>query len=471
MAKILLINPPLSGEELFARGSKDTASVIPPLGLAYLAAVLEDEGHFVRIIDGIATDTSIDEITAAVKDFDVAGITVLSTFFKRCVELVERIKSVSDIPVIAGGAHATAMPLSLLEKGVDYVVMGEGEDTIRELVGSLAGRSCQNMDDIKGIAFLRDGRIVTTPRRPLIKDLNRLPMPARHLLPMDKYKTSEARTNRNPSHSMIASRGCKGTCTFCFKGAFGTEFRCLSPERIVKEMFVLRDVYGAKEVALWDDSFTTDRETVMSVCDILIEKKLGIPWSCEARVDTVDEEMLKAMKRAGCEFIAYGIESGSDRVLGSVNKKIDTKMLTKVVRQTQAIGIPIRGYFMLGFIGETEKEMYETIRFARFLNVDIATFTLLVPSPGSADYVRAQRSGGIFDRDFFRKKIVPEFNFLDEPIYCPEGLSPERLLEIHKDAYRKYYYRPLLVLKEILKIRGLQDVKRLVRGAMTLARN
>ncbi len=471
MANILLINPPLTSGELYKRGARGTASIIPPLGLAYLAAVLENKGHRVKIIDGIATDISIEEIVDSVKDFDFVGVNVLSTFFKRCVELIENIKRVTNVPIIAGGAHATVMPLSLLEKGVDYVVIGEGEDTINELIRALVNKSSLKIDTIKGVAFLRDGKMVKTEKRPLIKNLDSLPMPARHLLPMDKYKTSEARTNRNPSHSMVVSRGCKGNCTFCFKGAFGTEFRCLSPERIVQEMFELRDVYKAKEIAFWDDSFTTDRNIVISVCNLLVEKKLAIPWSCEARIDTVDEDMLRIMKRAGCEFIAYGIESGSDRVLRSINKRIDTKTITKTIRKTQTIGIPIRGYFILGLIGETEEEMYQTIQFATFLNIDIATFTLLVPSPGTADYVRAQKDGSNFDPDFFRKKIVPEFNFLDEPVYCPNGLSPKRLLEIHKNAYRAFYCRSSFILKEMLKIRSLQDVKRLMRGAKTLVQN
>lgn len=471
MANILLINPPLTSGELYKRGAIGTASIIPPLGLAYLAAVLEKEGHTIKIIDGVATDISIEEIVDSAKDFDFVGVTVLSTFFKRCVELVEEIKRAANIPIIAGGAHATVMPISLLEKGVDYVVIGEGEDTINELISMLVNKPSLNIDKVKGIAFLRDGKMVITERRPLISNLDRLPMPARHLLPMDQYKTSEARANRKPSHSMVVSRGCKGNCTFCFKGAFGTEFRCLSPERIVEEMFVLRDVYKAKEIAFWDDSFTTDRNIVISVCNLLVEKKLGIPWSCEARIDTVDEDMLRIMKRAGCEFIAYGIESGSDRILRSINKRIDTKTIIRVIRKTQSIGIPVRGYFILGFVGEAEEEMYQTIRFANFLNIDIATFTLLVPSPGSADYVRAQKDGGSFDPDFFRKKIVPEFNFLDEPIYCPNGLSPKRLLEIHRDAYRKFYYRPSFILRELLRMRGLQDVKRLLRGVKTLVQN
>ena len=471
MARVLLIHPPISSEELYKRGSQATASIIPPLGLAYIAAVLEKSGHAVEIIDGIASNISVEETIAKAKNFDFVGITVLSAFFKRCVEVVKGIKSAAGVPVIAGGAHATAMPGSLLESGVDYVVIGEGEETARELVGALVSKSYANINKVKGIAFLRDGKMVVTERRPHVKNLDDLPMPARHLLPMDKYKTSEARTYRNPSHSLIVSRGCKGSCTFCFKGAFGTEFRCHSAERIVQEMFELRDRYKAKEVAFLDDNFTTDREGVLAVCQLLLEKNLGIPWSCEARIDTVDEEMLRMMKRAGCEFIAYGIESGSDRILQSINKRIDTKTITKIIRKTQVIGISIRGYFILGFVGETEAEMLETIRFATFLNPDIATFSLLIPFPGTTDYIRAQKEGGDFDPLFFRKKIVPEFNFLDDPIYCPKDISPQRLLEIHREAYRRFYFRPYFVMKAIAKIRSFHDLKRLFQGAKTLVQS
>jgi radical SAM superfamily enzyme YgiQ (UPF0313 family) len=464
----LLIQPPISGNELYKRGSQATASIIPPLGLASIAAVLEKSGHSVEIIDGIASNISLEETVAKATNFDFVGITVLSAFFKRCVEVVKAIKSAAGIPVIAGGAHATAMPGSLLESGVDYVVIGEGEETARELVAALVTKSHATIDKVKGIAFLRNNKMVVTERRPRVKNLDDLPMPARHLLPMDKYKTSEGRTHRNPCHSLVVSRGCKGNCTFCFKGAFGTEFRCRSAERIVQEMSELKDRYMAKEVAFLDDNFTTDRDRVIDVCRLLMEENFGIPWSCEARIDAVDEEMLRMMKWAGCEFIAYGIESGSDRILQSINKRIDTRTITKIIRKTQEIGISIRGYFMLGFVGETEAEMLETIRFATFLDPDIATFSLLIPFPGTTDYIRAQKEGGSFDPLFFQKKIVPEFNFLDDPIYCPKDISPQRLLEIHREAYRKFYYRPSFLMRAIGKIRNFHDLKRLLQGAKTL---
>lgn len=470
MADILLINPPMTSNELYKRGAKATASIIPPLGLASIAAVLEDEGHSVEIIDGIAENISFSEVVKKAEDSEIIGITVLSAFFKRCAELIRAIKNVCNVPIIVGGAHATALPESLLEVGADYVVMGEGELTIIELVDAILTKSSP-VENIKGISFMLGNRLVKTKRRQMIEDINSLPLPARHLLPMHKYKTSEARANRNPSHSMIVSRGCPGACSFCCKILFGRKIRCRSPENIVEEMFLLKDKYNAKEIAFLDDTFTADFDIVSSVCKLLIDRKLKIPWSCEARIDTVNREMLQMMKQGGCDFIAYGIESGSDSVLRSINKKITTKEIEHTIRITQEIGIPIRGYFMLGFVDETERQMMDTINFAIQLNVDVASFSLLIPFPGTVDYIRAIKEEGYFDPDFFKKVLVPEFNFPDYPIYSPKTVSPERLLNIHKKAYRKYYYRPKKILKELTSIRDFEGIKRIVKGGITLLKN
>ncbi|MBI5181713.1 MAG: radical SAM protein [Nitrospirae bacterium] len=471
MAKILLINPPLQRHELYKRGAESTASIIPPLGLAYIGAVLERDGHKVEIIDGIALDISFEEVVNRGKLFDLIGITVLSAFFKRCAELIKALKKVTNVPIVAGGVHATVMPLSLLECGADYIVIGEGEETMRELTTVLQNGSVSDIDKVKGIAFMRNGEMRKTEMRPLIKNLDSLPLPARHLLPMHKYKTSEARTRRNPCHSMVVSRGCPGRCTFCNKSTFGVRFRINSPERIVEEMFVLRDQYQAAEIAFLDDNFTTNKKIVYAVCQALIDRKFDLHWSVEARIDNVDEAMLKIMKQAGCEFIAYGIESGSDDVLGGINKRISTQDIEKVIRMTKKIGLLIRGYFMLGFLGETEDQMYQTIEFASRLPLDVASFSLLVPFPGTEDYIKAQEEGGGFDPDFFYKSILPEFNFLEKPIYCPKGISPERLIEIHREAYKRFYYSPSFIFQQILNVKNWDDVKRLIRGALTLIKN
>jgi radical SAM superfamily enzyme YgiQ (UPF0313 family) len=468
MADILLINPPLAPDELFKRGSEATATINPPLGLAYVAAALEADGHRVEVLDGIAEYMPIGKVADKVKDFDFAGITVLSSFFKRYVELIGEIKKVSKIPVIACGAHATVMPASVLEAGADFVVMGEGEETIRELVSALNDKRPADVLNIKGIAFLKDGKLIVTERRKLICNLDDLPFPARHLLPMGRYKTSEARAHRNPSHSLVVSRGCPGSCTFCCKVLFGTTFRCHSTRRIFDEMCVLRDRYGAREVAFFDDGFTSDKSTVMSLCDMLIAKRFGLPWSCEARVDSVDSEMLRMMKRAGCEFIAYGIESGSDEVLKKVNKRITTEQVRHAVRLTKEAGIAMRGYFMLGFVGETKEQMRQTIDFACELDLDIASFTLLVPLPGTVDYVRAAKENTFFDPEFYRKILLSEFNFPEKPVYVPAGITGEELMEMHKEAYRRFYFRPSYLARQVLGIRNLQGAIRLLRGGATL---
>ncbi|MDD5730727.1 MAG: radical SAM protein [Candidatus Omnitrophica bacterium] len=472
MSKILLINPPLPKNELYARGAKATASIIPPLGLASIAAVLEKEGNYVEIIDGIVSPLSLEEIAAHAKKFDFLGITVNTALFKRCIELIKAVKDRDPGKIIiAGGPHASVLPFSLLSKGVDYVVAGEGERTIKELTDALKREDFPALEKIKGIAFMKNGKMVLTEKRPLIENLDDLPMPARHLLPMHLYKTSEARAYRNPCHSLVVSRGCPGTCSFCIKGIFGTKVRYRSPQRIVEEMLILQDKYGAREIAFLDDNFTTKKDIVLEVCRLILASNLHIPWSCEARIDSIDEEMLKMLKIAGCNFVAYGIESGSDEMLKKINKRITTSLIERTVKLTRKAGIPTRGYFILGFVGETEEQMFQTIKFSERLNLDVATFSLLIPFPGTADYERAQKEGGTFDPEFFYKKNIPEFNFLDEPVYSPRNISASRLLEIHKTAYRKFYFRPSFILREILRIRSFEDIKRALKGAETVLKS
>ncbi len=223
-------------------------------------------------------------------------------------------------PIVFGGPHATVLPESCLRNGADYVVLGEGEVTMLELVDALA--SGNDVSKVSGIAYLRDNVLHRTAARGVISNLDDIPLPARDLLPMDKYRNSQARSRKQPSHSLFTSRGCPGTCSFCNKMIFGTKARYFSVERIVEEFFLLRDRYGAQDIAIYDDNFLADRKIAHAVCDALIRNKFDRTWSIEARIDSVDREILLHAKEAGCDFIAYGIESGSQKVLNSINKRI-----------------------------------------------------------------------------------------------------------------------------------------------------
>jgi radical SAM superfamily enzyme YgiQ (UPF0313 family) len=470
MAKIFLIQPPLTADELFVRGSKTSASIIPPLGIAYIAAYLRKHGHECRILDGVAQPYPLEKICKLVRGYDIIGITVVSTYAVRVIELIQALKrsGISE-PVVVGGPHVTVMPESLLERGADFAVIGEGELTMRELVECLAGN--KNIEQVPGLVFYKNGRFVYTPPRPHIDPLDRIPLPARDLLPMHMYRSSIARSTRQPSHSMLTSRGCPGVCTFCSKKTFGIKTRYFSVARIVEEFFILRNKYGAKDVAVWDDNFVTNHEMVLAVCEQLKKRNFNIPWSVESRIDVVNRKVLYALKEAGCTFIAYGIESGSQRVLEHINKQITKEEIVEAIHMTKEVGIQIRGYFMLGLPTETKEEMEDTIRFAIELDTELVSFTIFVPLPGTAEYRRALKSGTFVDPQYYLHKVVPEFNFLDYPIYVPEGMTARELLSIHRSAYNRYYFRPRFLLRKLLSIRSPDELASLFYGGLTLIKN
>jgi anaerobic magnesium-protoporphyrin IX monomethyl ester cyclase len=472
MAKVLLIQPPLTKMELFARGSESSASIIPPLGLAYLAAYLKANGHTCRIIDGIAQPKPISEIVRISESYDVVGITVVSAYALRALELVQAIKSADGTPpVVVGGPHVTALPESMVRSGADFAVIGEGEQTLLEMVDWLGGsRDRQALRAIRGIGYIEDDKYVFTGTRPKIAPLDGVPLPDRTLLPMHLYRSSIARATAQPSHSLLTSRGCPGVCTFCSKLTFGTHVRYFSTERIIEEFFLLRDRYGARDVAVWDDNFVSNTEVVLEVCDRMRARKFGRTWSVEARIDGVNRQVLTGLKAAGCTYIAYGIESGNQRILDYINKRITKDQIREVIAMTRKIGISMRGYFMFGFPGESLAEMEETLRFAIELNLEIASFTLFIPLPGTREYLRACKSG-TFDPEYFLRRITPEFNFPDAPIYVPEGLITSQLLEFHRRAYSLYYFRPIVIIKRLASIRRLSEVRDLLLGAYTLATN
>lgn len=472
MARILLIQPPLSSIDLFARGSKSTASILPPLGLAYIASNLRKHGHECRIIDGIAEHFSVDALKKMTNQYDIVGITVITTYAIRAIELIRKLKeSGSCPPIVVGGHHVTAEPESLLRLGADYAVIGEGEITMLQLVGCLASnRNGASIRQVKGIGFIENGKYVYTGDREKIVPLDQLPLPARDLLAMHLYRSSVARGNVQPSHSMLTSRGCPGVCSFCSKRTFGTEVRYFSVDRIVEEFFLLRDQYGARDVAVWDDNFLSGHTVVNAVCEELCRKNFRITWSVEARIDCVNRDILQSLKKAGCAYIAYGIESGSQRILDYINKRISKEQIREIVAVTKEVGIRMRGYFMMGFPGETKEDIEATIRFAIELDVDVASFTLLVPLPATREYERAKKNG-IFDPEYYKKVILPEFNFLHAPVYVPDGFTPDSLLKLHQSAYNRFYLRPRMLWRKFSSLRSLDDLKAIYLGGYTVIAN
>jgi len=358
--KILFVNPPI----LLEKSRREIAAVIenlfynsPPLGLAYLAAVLERQGHQVAVLDAAVEKLSLDQAVERVASFgpDAVGLTSTTNLFDCAVALGKRLKErFKDVPLILGGPHASANPEHALSfECFDVAVCGEGEQTIVELVRALSeGRAFAGVNGLawrrNGARQGRPGALVVTPRREPIRDLDELPFPARHLLPMHLYRPQPNDQYVLPKASMIASRGCPYGCIFCDKSVFDGPYRSFGPGRIVSEMEHLIKEYGARDIAFLDSIFTTSVERVEGIIAEMKRRGVRVSWTCTARANVVTEELLREMKEAGCWRIRLGVESGSDAVLKFIRKGITTQQVRDAARWADRLGIQTKGFFMIG---------------------------------------------------------------------------------------------------------------------------
>lgn len=459
----VLIFPPISVDERYSKSVGRVGGHLPPLGLAYIAGNLMHNGFSVKIIDGPAECLGIQELIKKVIDADPKVIffsSLTSTFDRASFAAAEIKKHLTGVPIIIGGIHATIMKEKIFENDTpfDAVVIGEGETTSLELMQHYTKKSQAKLEDINGIAFKKGGIVVKTKDREHIKNLDILPYPARELLDMRNYQPLPNQYLRLPVVHMVAIRGCPYQCTYCSNSPiFGRVIRLRSPSNVVNEMKHVMNVHGAKEIAFWDDMLTMKKEWINELCDRIIKYKLDIVWSCYARVNTVDREMLKKMKSAGCWNIFYGLESGNQELLDNIKKGITLEQIRNAILWTKEAGIETRGSFMLGLPGETPELARKTIDFAISLDLDYVQFCITTPYPGTELYCNADKYGRL-DKTLSRYTTW-------QPVFVPYGYKDEsELKDMSREAFRKFYLRPKYVLKRIKKIRSFEDVFRNLKG-------
>lgn len=423
--------------------------VLPPLGISYIASVLEKAGHTVKILDAIALNLTNDEVHRYVCEFspELVGITAMTPTLFGALEAAKIAKNSAAITVL-GGPHLSIFPVETLSYPyVDYGINGEGEDAILELIKMLNGEIAPA--DVKGLIYKRNGSIyVNDPV--IVEDIDSLPFPSYHLLPMNKY---DSIIGYSPVSTMISTRGCPYKCSFCFKQPSDRKFRCRSPVRIVDEMEYLVGRYKIKEVMFYDDVMTLSRSHVAGICEEILSRNLKVSWETPARVEHIDKELLKLMKKAGCIRLRYGVESGDERILKIMNKGIDLQRIKETFKLTKSAGIGTFAYFMIGYAHETEKTIKKTIDFALELNPDLAMFTVVTPLPQTLLYELAKKEG-IVKNDYWRQFTLS--NKKDERI---PYFIPNAELWVKK-AYRSFYFRPAYLLKKLFQIRSLNMLKK-----------
>ena len=378
MKKVLLLNPPYPVEEYPA----------PSFGLMSLAAYIMTKGYEVKIEDYIIEECSKDRFKSIIKQYqpDIVGATAVSMTVNKSLSILKDYKSLSpNIVTVIGGPHATFDSIGMLNSGVvDFVVRGEGEITFSELLDTLSNGG--DLSSINGISYKSEGEIFHTPDRDLIKDINILPLPARHLVPLSKYKAMDLPIN------MVTSRGCPHSCIFCLgRKMVGSRVRYFNVDRVVDEFEMLSKM-GFGQINISDDLFTSNKKRCMDICDGIISRGIKQLWSAFARIDTVSEELLVKLREAGCINLCFGIESGDQNILDRVKKKITLSKCQIVSDICKRAGIIPFASFILGLPGETEETLKNTIAFARSLNMDFGMH-ILAPFPGTEIREKAEEYG------------------------------------------------------------------------------
>jgi radical SAM superfamily enzyme YgiQ (UPF0313 family) len=380
--RVLLINPfyPIS----------ETPS--PPLGLAYLAAALQAARVEVRVLDLVVFPYSEAALAQVLEEFrpDVAGLTAVTMNVDRALAVAADVKRLApEIVTVMGGPHVTFSARATLAtcQALDAVVLGEGEQTLADLCRAL---ECgDGLGSVKGIAYRFGQELRFTPRRGFIRDLDRLPMPARELLPLGRYRAL------GMPISMTTSRGCPHACIFCVgRRMVGARVRFRSAARVVDELEQIARL-GFHQVNLADDLFTADRRRCMDVCDEILRRGLSVKWTSFARVDTVSEGLLGRMRAAGCTAVSFGIESANPGILKTVRKRIRVDQIVAAVRMCGRTGVTPFASFILGLPGETPETLRETIEFGKCLEGQglVYGFHLLAPFPGTEVRERAAELG------------------------------------------------------------------------------
>ena len=427
----------------------------PSLGLAYLGAVLEKRGHVVSIIDIDADRVKEEDFISNLRreNYGLVGMTTTTPTFSQSVYLSRIIKANSSALTALGGIHATMLPEETMKfDTVDFVIKGEGERTIVELVDCLEGHS--KLESVDGIYYRQDGRVQKNKDRELISDLDQIPFPARHLHNSQNYTYPD--TLATPVFPIITSRGCPARCTYCASNhIFKRKLRTRKPKNIVDEIEFLVNEFKAKEIHIWDDNFTLIKSRVLQITDEIKKRKLKLNFAFPngLRVDCVDREILEALKEMGTYSIAFGVESGSQETLDRIKKGIKLERIEKVFKMAREMGIETWAFFIIGLPGENAAKIKKTIEFAKKISPDIAKFHILKPFPGTEVYDELLKDNLILDRNF------DNYGIHTSPVHKLKDLTVEEIRTWQKRAYRDFYLRPSILLRQARRLKSINRIK------------
>lgn len=421
-----------------------------PLGLGYISSIVKRQGHKVLLLDPEAAGMTQDQALIRIKGFspNLIGLSCVTANFSTACEWAKRIKDEIKCTLMIGGVHVTALPEKSLKDcpEIDFVVQGEGEYVVTDICDNIE-RGNFDLANIPSLCYRLNGNIINNPRAEVIRDLDKLPYPDRESVDLNWYRL-QPQFERGKLHAtVLSSRGCPSSCTFCGNIVTGRKFRPRSVTSFVDELEYLLKNCGIRHFHIIDDNFAVDKKRVVGICEEIIARKLKITWFIFGRIDHLnDEKLLRIMKKAGCVYILFGIESGNQEILNKIKKYLTLEEIKKTCYLCRKVGIRYFNSFIIGSQGDTKKTVQETLKFAIELKSVMAGFSIMVPFPGSPVF-----------NEYYRDKIK---NITDWSKWCPVGddlpfdylhteLTRQELLTLAANAYYKYYLRPAQLLRII----------------------
>lgn len=437
---------------------KKVGAVHHPMNLVYLASWLKAEGHIPEIVDlDVEPLSHLEEKLKLTKPY-LVGISVITANISEAKRICVLCRSLG-IKTVLGGPHPTALPVQTLQDtDCDYVVMGEGEKPLSDLLSSI--KKNLSVKNIKGIAFLQDGVSIVN-ERPALIDLDKLPLPDRRFLKLELYSGYTTPAVLSRAAVIFTSRGCPYACTFCASKVINQkQVRFRSLEKIFEEIDDIAAL-GFNHFTVEDDTFTLNSQRVKEFCSYLISKYPRFSWDCASRVDSINEELLAVMKDSNCKKIAFGVESGSPRILKSINKNIDLDQVKYSFRLTKKYKILAEAFFMIGFPEETPEDIKATEKLIYEIEPDLLAAYTVVPYPGTPIYDYMLRKGFLNDKHWDSFICFPE-----KISWHTEYFSGETLVAIRKRINRNFYFRPSYIFRKTLSVRSINELSYLIKAGL-----
>ena len=457
--RVLLIYPPspvINREDRCQQPTKELLVIppLPPTDLMYLAAIAEQCGYEAMIRDYSQGGNFEVDLKEFQPDFLVANIATPT--FQSDMIAIKLAKDInpSICTIVKGAPFLTYNTNTIYENPfIDYVIIGEAEFTLKEILEGVPD------NEILGSCYRENFQPIKNEKRPFIENLDELPFPARHLVDNSIYRRPD---NGKVQAVVKVARGCPFHCFFCLATPVsGAKVRKRSPENIVAELKECVEKYNIRNFLFWSDIFNLDREWTLELCKKIIESGLKITWSSNTRADTMDDEMAKMMYKSGCRLVSIGVESGSQKMLDKIGKKITLDNIRNTVRILKKNKIKIYNYFVIGLPWETEETVEETIKFAIELDSNFISFYTATPLPGTKYFAYAMLNKLVEGNLDFRSAYY-------EPVVRSESLSKERIFELHKQAVKRFYLRPKFIFKTLLSLRSFAEFKNYFIAGMNL---